>query len=386
MSDANENVQGTKKSRIQDLIARGRDQGYLTFAEVNDHLPEDIADADQVDEIIRTIREMGIPVAEQAPDAEELLLSEGDSSADESTSEEAVAVLTSVETDIGRTTDPVRMYMREMGTVDLLTREGEIRIAKRIEDGIRDVMAAAAYYPGVVDGLLAEYDRIIEEEGRITDLMSGFLDEVEDPKSPEQLAVEAAEAAEAAAANGEEVDEADAESDDEEDETPSGPDMEEVALRFEKIRTHLAALNAAAVKPGRDSKTFANAMSQLLEVFCSIKLVPRVYDEMVTQVSDVLDHVKEQERQIQNMCVRHAKVDRDLFIKQFMGNEINPQFFKQIRDKSKKPMLDRYAGDIKRCQARIFAVLEANGMTFTQLKTLQKKPEQRHRQGASRQA
>ena len=372
MSDANENVQGTKKSRIQDLIARGRDQGYLTFAEVNDHLPEDIADADQVDEIIRTIREMGIPVAEQAPDAEELLLSEGDSSADESTSEEAVAVLTSVETDIGRTTDPVRMYMREMGTVDLLTREGEIRIAKRIEDGIRDVMAAAAYYPGVVDGLLAEYDRIIEEEGRITDLMSGFLDEVEDPKSPEQLAVEAAEAAEAAAANGEEVDEADADSDDEEDETPSGPDMEEVALRFEKIRTHLAALNAAAVKPGRDSKTFANAMSQLLEVFCSIKLVPRVYDEMVTQVSDVLDHVKEQERQIQNMCVRHAKVDRDLFIKQFMGNEINPQFFKQIRDKSKKPMLDRYAGDIKRCQARIFAVLEANCMTFTQLKTLQK--------------
>ena len=372
MSDANENVQGTKKSRIQDLIARGRDQGYLTFAEVNDHLPEDIADADQVDEIIRTIREMGIPVAEQAPDAEELLLSEGDSSADESTSEEAVAVLTSVETDIGRTTDPVRMYMREMGTVDLLTREGEIRIAKRIEDGIRDVMAAAAYYPGVVDGLLAEYDRIIEEEGRITDLMSGFLDEVEDPKSPEQLAAEAAEAAEAAAANGEEVDEADADSDDEEDETPSGPDMEEVALRFEKIRTHLAALNAAAVKPGRDSKTFANAMSQLLEVFCSIKLVPRVYDEMVTQVSDVLDHVKEQERQIQNMCVRHAKVDRDLFIKQFMGNEINPQFFKQIRDKSKKPMLDRYAGDIKRCQARIFAVLEANGMTFTQLKTLQK--------------
>ena len=141
MSDANENLQGTKKSRIQDLIARGREQGYLTFAEVNDHLPEDIADADQVDEIIRTIREMGIPVAEQAPDAEELLLSEGDSSADESTSEEAVAVLTSVETDLGRTTDPVRMYMREMGTVDLLTREGEIHIAKRIEDGIRDVMA-----------------------------------------------------------------------------------------------------------------------------------------------------------------------------------------------------------------------------------------------------
>ena len=370
MSDANENKQGAQ-SRIQDLITRGREQGYLTFAEVNDHLPEDIADADQVEEIIKTIREMGIPVAEQAPDAEELLLSEGDSSADESTSEEAVAVLTSVETDIGRTTDPVRMYMREMGTVDLLTREGEIRIAKRIEDGIRDVMAAAAYYPGVVDGLLAEYDRIIEEEGRITDLMSGFLDEVEDPKSPEQMAAEAAEAAQAAAAEkGEEVEESDDE--DEEEEAPSGPDMEEVGRRFEAIRTHLNNLHGAIEKTGRDSKDFDVAMDELLDVFCSIKLVPRVYDEMVSQVNQVLDHVKEQERQIQNMCVRHAKIDRDLFIKQFMGSEIDPQFFDKIRAKSKKPMLDRYADDIKRCQARMFAVLEANGMTFPQLKTLQK--------------
>ena len=369
MSDANENKQGAQ-SRIQDLITRGREQGYLTFAEVNDHLPEDIADADQVEEIIKTIREMGIPVAEQAPDAEELLLSEGDSSADESTSEEAVAVLTSVETDIGRTTDPVRMYMREMGTVDLLTREGEIRIAKRIEDGIRDVMAAAAYYPGVVDGLLAEYDRIIEEEGRITDLMSGFLDEVEDPKSPEQMAAEAAEAAQAAAAEkGEEVEESD---DEEEEEAPSGPDMEEVGRRFEAIRTHLNNLHGAIEKTGRDSKDFDVAMDELLDVFCSIKLVPRVYDEMVSQVNQVLDHVKEQERQIQNMCVRHAKIDRDLFIKQFMGSEIDPQFFDKIRAKSKKPMLDRYADDIKRCQARMFAVLEANGMTFPQLKTLQK--------------
>ena len=365
MSDANENLQGTKKSRIQDLIARGREQGYLTFAEVNDHLPEDIADADQVDEIIRTIREMGIPVAEQAPDAEELLLSEGDSSADESTSEEAVAVLTSVETDLGRTTDPVRMYMREMGTVDLLTREGEIHIAKRIEDGIRDVMAAAAYYPGVVEGMLAEYDRIIEEEGRITDLLSGFLDEVEDPKSPEQLAAEAAEAAEAA---GEEVDEDD---ESEEEEAPSGPDMEEVALRFEKIRGHLASVHKAVEKNGRD-KAFDKAMGELLDVFCSIKLVPRVYDEMVNQVSEVLDHVKEQERQIQNMCVRHAKVDRDLFIKIFKGNHVSPDFFEKIREKANKPMLDKYMADIKRAQTKVAAVLEATGMSYIQLKQLQK--------------
>ena len=368
MSDANENITGTRKSRIQDLIARGREQGYLTFAEVNDHLPEDIADPEQVEEIIRTISEMGIPVSEQAPDAEELLLSEGDSSADEQTSEEAVAVLTSVETDLGRTTDPVRMYMREMGTVDLLTREGEIVIAKRIEDGIREVMAAVAHYPGSVDAILGEYDRIIEEDGRITDLMSGFLDEVEDPKSPEQIA---AEAAEAQAEAGETPDENDDDSEDEE-EAPSGPDMEEVSARFELIRTHLAALKDVIAKKGRGTKEFDLAMDELLEVFCSIKLVPRVYDDMVMQVKEVLDHVKEQERQIQNMCVRHAKADRSLFIKSFQGNEVNPAWFDEFRSKSKKPMLDRYMSDIKRCQIRMASVLEASGLTFPQLKALQK--------------
>ena len=370
MSEANENVSGTRQSRIQDLIARGREQGYLTFAEVNDHLPEDIADPEQVEEIIRTINEMGIPVSEQAPDAEELLLSEGDSSADESTSEEAVAVLTSVETDLGRTTDPVRMYMREMGTVDLLTREGEIVIAKRIEDGIREVMAAVAHYPGVVDAIVAEYDRIIEEEGRITDLMSGFLDEVEDPKSPEQLAAEAAEAQAEAIEAGEDIEEVDTD-DAEEDEAPSGPDMVEVEARFDRIRTHLASVKAAQEKDGRSTKAFDMAMDELLEVFCSIKLVPRVYDDMVTQVKEVLDHVKEQERQVQNMCVRHARVDRSLFIKSFTGNETNPAWFDEIRSKSKKPMLDKYMSDIKRCQIRIASVLEASSLTFTELKALQ---------------
>ncbi|WP_420550283.1 RNA polymerase sigma factor RpoD [Litorivicinus lipolyticus] len=374
MSEANENVSGTRQSRIQDLIARGREQGYLTFAEVNDHLPEDIADPEQVEEIIRTINEMGIPVSEQAPDAEELLLAKGDSSADDSTSEEAVAVLTGVETDIGRTTDPVRMYMREMGTVDLLTREGEIVIAKRIEDGIREVMAAVAHYPGVVDAILAEYDRIIEEDGRITDLMSGFLDEVEDPKSPEQIAAEAAEAQAEAIKAGEAVEENKSDEDDEndEDEAPSGPDMVEVGARFELIRTHLESVKAAQTRDGRGTKSFDLAMDELLDVFCSIKLVPRVYEDMVSQVKEVLDHVKEQERQVQNMCVRHARVDRSLFIKSFTGNETNPEWFDEIRSKSKKPMLDRYISDIKRCQIRIASVLQASGLTFTQLKALQR--------------
>lgn len=164
----------SQKSRLKDLIARGKEQGYLTYAEVNDHLPEDIADPDQVEDIIRMINDMGIQVSEVAPDADTLIMTDGDSTADEAAAAEAAAALAAVESDAGRTTDPVRMYMREMGTVELLTREGEIVIAKRIEEGIRDVMAAVAHFPGTAGTVIQAYDRIIENEGRITDIVTGF--------------------------------------------------------------------------------------------------------------------------------------------------------------------------------------------------------------------
>ena len=163
-----------QQSRLKELIARGREQGYLTYAEVNDHLPEDISDPEQVEDIIRMINDMGINVFESAPDADALLLAEADT--DEAAAEEAAAALAAVETDIGRTTDPVRMYMREMGTVELLTREGEIEIAKRIEEGIREVMSAIAHFPGSVDGILAEYQRVTSEGGRLSDVLSGYID------------------------------------------------------------------------------------------------------------------------------------------------------------------------------------------------------------------
>ncbi|WP_304439691.1 RNA polymerase sigma factor region1.1 domain-containing protein, partial [Oleiphilus sp. HI0043] len=165
----------SQQSRLKDLIARGKEQGYLTYSEVNDHLPEDIADPDQVEDIIRMINDMGIQVVEVAPDADSLLMSDGDST-DEVAAAEAAAALAAVETEAGRTTDPVRMYMREMGTVELLTREGEIRIAKRIEEGVRDVMASLAHFPGVVQGILDRYDTTVEEEGRLSDIISGFVD------------------------------------------------------------------------------------------------------------------------------------------------------------------------------------------------------------------
>src|SRR5690554_7828309 len=216
-----------QQSRLKELIARGKEQGYLTYAEVNDHLPEDIADPDQVEDIIRMINDMGIRVAEEAPDAEDLLLTGGDS-ADEA-DDEAVAALAAVESDAGRTTDPVRMYMREMGTVELLTREGEIDIAKRIEEGIREVMAAVAHFPGTAGTVIQAYDRIIENEGRISDIVTGFLD----PDDAEPFMGEETTEDTSSDDSDSADDDDDTSSDDDND---NGPDPEETRLRFELLK------------------------------------------------------------------------------------------------------------------------------------------------------
>ena len=210
-----------QQSRLKALIAKGKEQGYLTYAEVNDHLPQDISDPDQVEDIIQMINDMGIQVFEQAPDADELLMSEGDRSADEIAAAEAAAALAAVEQEAGRTTDPVRMYMREMGTVELLTREGEIIIAKRIEEGIRELMAALAHYPSVVRQLCNEYDLVAKEERKLTDVMVGYLDPAEHVPSASEMAAAA---------------EARGESDDDEDETPVGPDPAEAKKRFSALK------------------------------------------------------------------------------------------------------------------------------------------------------
>ncbi len=203
-----------QQSRLKELIARGREQGYLTYSEVNDHLPEDISDPEQVEDIIRMINDMGINVFETAPDADTLLLAEADT--DEAAAEEAAAALAAVESDVGRTTDPVRMYMREMGTVELLTREGEIEIAKRIEEGIREVMSAIAHFPGSVEYILSEYDRVTSEGGRLSDVLSGYIDP-DDGTLPESESddIPVPKAKDAAAAQSD--DEEESESDDSEE-------------------------------------------------------------------------------------------------------------------------------------------------------------------------
>ena len=301
------------QSRLKQLIAKGKEQGYLTYSEVNDHLPEDISDPDQVEEIIQMINDMGIQVFEHAPDEDTLIMAGGDSP-DDIAAAEAAAALAAVETETGRTTDPVRMYMREMGTVELLTREGEIVIAKRIEEGIREVMAALAYYPGVVTGILAQYDKVATEERRLGDIMSGYLNPAENVQSPQQQAAAAAEAAEANNTT------ADAE---DEDEAVSGPDPEEARIRFAALQEQSDRVEASIAEHGRYSKQTAKELNELGEIFKYFKLTPAMFDPLIEEVRTTLSSIRSMEREIMTVCVKNVGIDRKEFIRSFQGNEAN---------------------------------------------------------------
>ncbi|WP_019528244.1 RNA polymerase sigma factor RpoD [Dasania marina] len=294
-----------KQSRLKDLIAKGKEQGYLTYAEVNDHLPEDISDPDQVEDIIQMINDMGIQVFENAPDADDLILAEGDSP-DDIASAEAAAALAAVETEAGRTTDPVRMYMREMGTVELLTREGEIAIAKRIEEGIRDIMAALTYYPGSVQDIINDYDRVATEERRLADILTGYLE-------PADVVAPANAQAAAAAST--------TTSDD--DDEPSGPDPVEAERRFKAIRKAHNKLEKAIEKHGRYSKESAKELQKVAELFKFLKLTPRTFDPLTIRVRSKFNVIRSSEKEIARLCVKQSKMERRTFIKSFQGNETN---------------------------------------------------------------
>lgn len=364
-------VKAQQQSRLKELISRGREQGYLTYAEVNDHLPEDISDPEQVEDIIRMINDMGINVFESAPDADALLLAEADT--DEAAAEEAAAALAAVETDIGRTTDPVRMYMREMGTVELLTREGEIEIAKRIEEGIREVMSAIAHFPGTVEGILAEYNRVTTEGGRLAEVLSGYIDP-DDGSVPDEAAAPVP-VKEGAAAEESDDDEEDESGDDEEEEGDGGPDPEEAARRFTAVAEQQEKVQKALKKHGRGSKQAIEELAALAELFMPIKLVPKQYDALVTQVRDALDRLRAQERAIMQLCVRDARMPRADFLRLFPGNEIDMDWAADLAKGKAKyaEALGNLQGDIQRCQQKL-ADLEAEcSLSLAEIKDINRR-------------
>ena len=363
-----------QQSRLKELIARGKEQGYLTYAEVNDHLPEDIADPDQVEDIIGMINDMGISVAEEAPDEDTLMMS--DHSTDESAAEEAVAALAAVESDVGRTTDPVRMYMREMGTVELLTREGEIEIAKRIEEGTREVMSALAYLPGAVASILEAYDATQDEEapGRLSDLFSGFIDpdegipgvaeaEVPEPVVETELSDD---------------DDIDSDDDDEEDDTTAsegGPDPEEAKARFEQIREQNAAVEAVLAKHGRGSAELKAEQARLAELFSPIKLVPKHFERLVGQIRISVEQVRAQEKAVMQLCVKKAKVPRKTFIKSFPGHESDPTWLDAFQEAHPKyaDRLEPLRADIARAQRKIAFEEDMVQLSVADLKEVNRK-------------
>ena len=349
-----------QQSRLKALIAKGKEQGYLTYAEVNDHLPQDISDPDQVEDIIQMINDMGIQVFEQAPDADELLMAEGDRSADEIAAAEAAAALAAVEQEAGRTTDPVRMYMREMGTVELLTREGEIIIAKRIEEGIRELMAALAHYPSVVRQLCNEYDLVAKEERKLTDVMIGYLDPAEHVPSASEMAA-------AAEAKGES-------DDDDEDEAAVGPDPVEAKKRFSALKRQCTKTEKAIAAKGRDHKDAITEMNKLGELFKFFKLTPRVFDPLIDEPRIALAAVREPEREIMRIVVRNCRMDRKEFIKSFQGSESDSRWVGRVaRKKDVGAKINQHKDELQRLQRQIANVEEATGLTIAEIKEINRR-------------
>ncbi len=311
-------------SQLATLIQMGKEQGYLTYAEVNDQLPASITESDQIEDIVQMLTDVGIKIFESAPDADDILMNDG-ANDDEMATDEAAAVLAAVETEPGRTTDPVRMYMREMGTVDLLTREGEIVIAKRIEEGIRDVQHAMAYWPGTVQFILDEYDLVEAGEKKLSDVITGFLDpeelepaEVEEDKVP---VITTKSKAKKDVDDDEEEEEA--EEEEEEAEEAGGLDPELVRQRVEEIRELFATAKQALEEYGRGSPQAEEAYALLADRFMLLKLNNRMSDNVMAIMHDIYDDVRKQERQIMRLVIRRGKMPRAEFRKTFPSNETN---------------------------------------------------------------
>ena len=366
-----ENSQQSQQSQLKLLIAKGKEQGFLTYAEVNDHLPPDIVDPEQIEDIIRMINDMGIQVYETTPDEDELIIND-DSVTDEDAAEEAAAALASVDGEFGRTTDPVRMYMREMGSVELLTREGEIDIAKRIEEGIRQVLTAIGNYPDTIRILLEEYDQYKNEFIRLTDIVTGFLDGEE-----AEFVQEESEAAQIANANAEADDEDiddDAEDDEDDDddtsEVDTGPDPEEAEERFTELSKQYEKTVKAIKRYGRDHKSAMKQLEAMRELFMNLKLAPRMFEYLVQNLRTKMDGIREQERYIMHMAVKKSRMPRKTFITTFSGAETNSEWLDgHLAKKSKySEALAEFAEDIRKAQRKMQLIEESCDLSVLEIK------------------
>ncbi|HHA2567685.1 TPA: RNA polymerase sigma factor RpoD [Stenotrophomonas maltophilia] len=323
------------QSEIKQLISKGLEQGYLTYAEVNDHLPDDMVDPEQIEDIIGMINGMGIDVHEVAPDVETLLLNDGNTGnreVDDTAAEEAAAALSALDTEGGRTTDPVRMYMREMGTVELLTREGEIAIAKRIEEGLSQVQAALGQFPVSVESLLNDYEAHKEGKKRLAEVIVGFNDLVDEEPAPPAVAAD--DSADADAEGDEDEDEDDDVDGGDEEAAPTGPDPEEVAARMQALSDAFNAFKKAATKG--DKKNLPRLREEMSAVFVTLKLPLPLTDVLTKQLRDTMASIKAHERRVLNLATVTARMPRKDFIRSWEGNQTNLEWVEDALKRKQK--------------------------------------------------
>ena len=342
-------------SRIAELIEKGREQGYLTYADVNDHLPEDISDPDQVDEIIGMINDLGLQVHETAPDADTLMLSsESNDDQDEIALEQAAEALAAVENETGRTTDPVRMYMREMGTVDLLTREGEIEIAKRIEEGMRDLLGASVNYRGIVEHIIDFYELVKLEEKKLSELLTGFLEEMEEVPS----AGPGSEKAKQLEESDEEVD--------------NGPDLAEVKRRMTNLKRQFNKTHKVVESKGRHSKEAKAEFEKLSLIFKFLKFSPKMFEDLAFIARKDLAELRLHEKRIQYLCVKSAKIPRKDFIGMFHENITKVKWIDSLMTNKKysKKSLEHIKSDVVIAQKSIKAMEDRVGINIKDIREI----------------
>ena len=339
-----------ENSGLRELIEKGREQGYITFADINDYLPDEVSDPDQLDEVIQIINDLGLQVLEEAPEEGSNFSSSNQNAAETPTENE----MGTIESEVGRTTDPVRLYMREMGSVDLLTREGEIAIAKRIEEGARDLLHACAYYPGIIEDVLLEYELIKKEDKRITDLVVGFMDEEEDVPPPTEVISE------------------DAEDSDDED---VGINMEELAKRFSSIKRQYNKSQKTITSSGRDNDKAQKELDKLGEIFKFLKLSPKRFETISLTARALAKAIRDSEREIYDICTQDCNMPRKDFLEIFRDNQTNLKFLDgTIRSKKNyAKLLKEVKPDVNKIQKRILSLTENVGMTVGELKDITSK-------------
>lgn len=348
-----------QQSNLKVLIARGKEQGYLTYAEVNDHLPEGIVDPEQIEDIISMINDMGIKVHEKAPDAESSILSDNSvADTDEDAVEEAAAALASVESEFGRTTDPVRMYMREMGSVELLSREEEIAIAKRIEEGLGQALRSLATNPKTISNVLERFDKVLAEEARVTDMVAGLAYTNDDIAQPTNKGLQTEE-------------EKKAEEEAEEEAEDTGPTLEEIAAIFAQLRVIHGKVVTALEK---DSKEASKLRTEMSEKFLELKYTIPLVNQLNGGLRDTVDRIRNMERHILDLCTYRAHMPRKEFITSFPDNETNPGWIDQFLEGHEySDALKNHAPEIRLTQTRLAALQKDYGLNITEIKEINRR-------------